>query len=293
MPEESKQCSRCNQELPLEQFYRHKGKPQGRRSMCIKCLTVVTAPHRDGSIHPHLRLLRRKARLRNKLGISYEEFEQATIHRAGTCGICGIIETEYNKLVPDHDHSTKLLRDALCGKCNKGIGAALDNMDILKSGAGYIDRWREILDPSWRDIEISLGNLAEPPGGFTEVPTIKESMAYALAQGPYHGKDREATYLRHLRRKYGLTEEAYLSMLQHQLGRCAICTRVPQRRLCVDHSASLDKVRSLLCDHCNRMLGFFRDQSWLLRSAASYVGHHRRKHAVILATSNPKETAGS
>lgn len=81
-------------------------------------------------------------------------------------------------------------------------------------------------------------------------------------------KNRE----RALRRNYGITVEQYDKMLADQEGRCKICDSVPGiRPLCVDHCHETDKVRGLLCDSCNMMLGKAYDNPEILRRGAEYL----------------------
>ena len=77
----------------------------------------------------------------------------------------------------------------------------------------------------------------------------------------------------HLKRKYGITLEAYQTMLVNQGGRCAICRRQPPSdiSLHVDHDHQTGKIRGLLCFTCNNALGDFEDDASLLRSAITYV----------------------
>jgi len=70
-------------------------------------------------------------------------------------------------------------------------------------------------------------------------------------------------------------------MDRDQGGRCAICGSVNPdgRRLAVDHDHACCPgkrscggcVRGLLCDRCNRGMGFFGDDPALLESAAEYL----------------------
>jgi len=53
------------------------------------------------------------------------------------------------------------------------------------------------------------------------------------------------------------------------IGSCSICFN--QSKLVRDHNHKTGKNRGLLCDWCNRGLGFFRDSSDILRRAAIYV----------------------
>jgi hypothetical protein len=79
-------------------------------------------------------------------------------------------------------------------------------------------------------------------------------------------------------RRYGLSEDQYLVMLELQGGGCAICGKTPEgRRLSVDHDHESGKVRGLLCDICNRGLGLFKDNTDTLRRAISYLLQHAAK----------------
>lgn len=85
-----------------------------------------------------------------------------------------------------------------------------------------------------------------------------------------------------LRTKYGLSLRDYDEMLAKQGGVCAICGKDPKdnvvstrvHRLSVDHNHETGKIRGLLCNQCNRGLGFLQDSSHLLRVAANYLDCH-------------------
>ncbi len=80
-----------------------------------------------------------------------------------------------------------------------------------------------------------------------------------------------------LQTKYGITLADYDEMLETQGGGCAICGNTPVengRRLCVDHDHETGEVRGLLCDACNRGLGYFRDDSEICRQAMLYLRGH-------------------
>lgn len=74
-------------------------------------------------------------------------------------------------------------------------------------------------------------------------------------------------------KRYGLTHEAYESMLLAQGGVCAICGGMSPggRRLAVDHDHVTGVVRALLCGTCNTGLGSYKDDPALLRAAAVYL----------------------
>ena len=76
------------------------------------------------------------------------------------------------------------------------------------------------------------------------------------------------------RHHYKLEPEHKQAMLDAQSGGCAICGyKFGQKKgdMRVDHCHATGVVRGLLCDHCNRGLGFFRDNSQSLENASAYV----------------------
>lgn len=80
---------------------------------------------------------------------------------------------------------------------------------------------------------------------------------------------RRLSHKRHdLKRKYGLTLEAYLDL--QKSGACAIC-REPRTVLSVDHCHASGAVRGGLCPACNTGLGFFNDDPDRLIAAARYL----------------------
>lgn len=85
-----------------------------------------------------------------------------------------------------------------------------------------------------------------------------------------------------LKRKYNLTYEQYLEMLEAQGGVCAICANTAARDLHVDHDHSCCPgqhscgkcVRGLLCARCNPALGAFNDDRSTLAKAIAYLERH-------------------
>jgi len=74
-------------------------------------------------------------------------------------------------------------------------------------------------------------------------------------------------------KQYGITEEDYQNRLQQQDGRCALCLKLPSKRvrLSVDHDHATGRVRGLLCARCNRGLGRFEWNTGVLRRLLAYV----------------------
>lgn len=87
-----------------------------------------------------------------------------------------------------------------------------------------------------------------------------------------------------LRKQYGIGLKEYMQMYEDQGGKCAICLTQGESynsstgrssTLAVDHCHKTGKIRSLLCPHCNKALGAFRDSTDLLESAIKYLKKHK------------------
>lgn len=114
----------------------------------------------------------------------------------------------------------------------------------------------------------------------------KKSDAYTRAQAKarerYH-TDPDIKWTKDLAKKFGLTPDDYVTMLEAQDGGCAICGDFkpggrPRSdgtvRLAVDHCHTTGKVRGLLCRRCNVVIGKVADDTSLLGKAMSYLDHH-------------------
>lgn len=90
----------------------------------------------------------------------------------------------------------------------------------------------------------------------------------------------ERTRARHVLYKYGLTTEAYETLLAEQDGKCAICqTSEPggkHNTWHVDHCHDSSVVRGLLCGGCNIGLGHFGDNPTRLAAAIDYLARTRQ-----------------
>jgi hypothetical protein len=78
-------------------------------------------------------------------------------------------------------------------------------------------------------------------------------------------------------RKYGITLEQYDALLASQNHRCAICpSNSPKAKngWHVDHDHKTNKVRGILCHHCNTGIGLLGHSSERLKAAATYLMPH-------------------
>ena len=85
-----------------------------------------------------------------------------------------------------------------------------------------------------------------------------------------------AAYRREI--KYGLSPEQFSSLLKSQGYRCAICrsdSPRSKRGWNVDHDHNSGKVRGILCNYCNPLLGQAQDKISVLKYAIVYLKKHQ------------------
>ena len=90
----------------------------------------------------------------------------------------------------------------------------------------------------------------------------------------YRDENRERAKWYQILRRYSLTQEEYYNILETQGGVCAICGRTEEEvgsTFHVDHNHETGVVRGILCDTCNRGLGYFREDSQCLQRAVAYI----------------------
>ncbi|NOS67887.1 MAG: hypothetical protein HOO67_06025 [Candidatus Peribacteraceae bacterium] len=68
-----------------------------------------------------------------------------------------------------------------------------------------------------------------------------------------------------------MTPEDFSKRWEDQNGKCQICGDGLVADSHVDHCHKTGKVRGLLCEICNRGLGYFKDSLERLLSAAAYL----------------------
>jgi len=105
---------------------------------------------------------------------------------------------------------------------------------------------------------------------------------------PYKSAARQRAYIKYknsvkgkivskkirLKYYYGITLEEYEKMVEKQNGVCKICNNIPRGRynsFHIDHCHTTNKIRGLLCDSCNRMLGFAKDNIIIFANAIKYL----------------------
>ncbi len=81
--------------------------------------------------------------LRHRYGIGTDDYERLLVVQDGRCAVCGRIETarhnngQIRRLAVDHDHESGEIRGLLCSRCNRRIGAVVDDPDWLRRAIEY------------------------------------------------------------------------------------------------------------------------------------------------------------
>ena len=139
-------------------------------------------------------------------------------------------------------------RSSRCRDCLKGYNRAYylaHRAHIIQSNDAYT-RQRMATDP--------------------EYVAYQQTRRRQYRQG--HREEFERYRRKHL---YGLEHDEYVAMYAAQNGRCAICREPEQKRMHVDHDHATGAVRGLLCQACNYLLGFARDDPDRLTQARLYL----------------------
>jgi Recombination endonuclease VII len=141
------------------------------------------------------------------------------------------------------------------------------------------------------------GNLQFADGDTSNlrINNLRETVWYRPSHEGQELKVRKLnkTAMRHygLKRLYGLSIDAYNTMLAAQNGVCAICERPESGRnasgelkpFSVDHNHETGEIRGLLCTQCNYMIGHCRESRDILLAGVRYLDKHSGREAATPA----------
>ena len=102
----------------------------------------------------------------------------------------------------------------------------------------------------------------------------------------YHKQYRQSTMGKlilskaHLKHNFGISIEEYNKMLVSQEHKCLGCKRLEgefKRKFAVDHDHKTNKIRGLLCIHCNIILGHAKDCEDTLLNLVNHLRKSREQ----------------
>lgn len=136
--------------------------------------------------------------------------------------------------------------------------------------------------PTFKFAEIECKGCGKP---FTANMTRNERYCTNSCQQKYHARRperREKNRNLKMIADYGITAEFWDGMFIAQGKRCAICGEANPARLssrngawATDHDHVTKKVRGILCNNCNWLLGNAKDDTEILRRAIDYLDKHK------------------
>jgi hypothetical protein len=97
----------------------------------------------------------------------------------------------------------------------------------------------------------------------------------------WNKNNKDKFFFNRIKAQYGITKSQYLSLLEQQDNKCAVCNneetvknnwnKEKTRNLAIDHCHKTGIIRGLLCYRCNVTLGKVEDSPELLRNLADYL----------------------
>ncbi len=140
-----KQCSKCSQEQPLDNFLidKRRGIPY---SMCKSCrrekakLWRAKRPDYEKLVYARSKEKTRERHLLRKYGVSLAQYAEMLDQQKGACAICLTPEAKQFKAVlhVDHCHITGEVRGLLCRGCNHMLGVVRDDVKLLHRAVDYL-----------------------------------------------------------------------------------------------------------------------------------------------------------
>lgn len=147
------ECTKCGLIQPLENMKTDGRAKSGYKSpaICLDChkesrrakQRITQKARRD--TNGHTEWYRNYMRLRN-YQMTAEQFDIWLLSQNGCCAVCGSDSPGERHWALDHDHSCcsttptcgNCTRGLLCHKCNRMLGLANDNIEILQSAIQYL-----------------------------------------------------------------------------------------------------------------------------------------------------------
>ena len=260
-----KQCARCLKEKPLSDFNTcHKSK-DGKQSYCRDCQAAYQLTH--------------------KYDLSQEAFDKICLEQAWLCFLCNKTCEQYTKLSVDHCDILGV-RKLLCMKCIGFIKSFSYNPVLIDKAIEYIRTNHKLphvhllIQETWDVPESNTTTYIEQHG--RRQKWCPQCGVYKSVYDDFYAYQGESGHIEshswcipcvenaRLLHTYGINLDTrdHWELLQEH--RCLICEA--QRPLDVDHDhKETKKTRALLCPSCNMGLGFYQDDTDLMRRAAEYL----------------------
>lgn len=138
-----KRCSLCEVIKPLSDFHKDTPNKHGRNTAyyCKECANRKSREHHARRMLevPDYRRQKKRAYIKERFGISLEEYENKLVEQNFRCSLCDLDLAANPRMAHlDHCHATGKVREFLCTNCNQGLGHFKDNKDVLLNAIKYL-----------------------------------------------------------------------------------------------------------------------------------------------------------
>lgn len=151
-----KRCTKCNVIRRRDEFHRNASKSDGLNSHCKACRGKDVQAgekerlrwrqsyykHREKCIArkvlynrtPKGKLSLRRAKLKQRYGLSELDYDRLLASQSGRCAICKSEEPggRWDRFAVDHCHETGVVRGLLCIRCNRLLGRLGDTLQNVE-----------------------------------------------------------------------------------------------------------------------------------------------------------------
>lgn len=144
LTEDTKTCTLCKLEKPLNEFGNLKRGKKGKNSWCKPCAAAYRKNWVASNPDKYDAMLR-KSKLKALYGITPEDYQAMLEQQNHACAICKKKCRSGYRLSVDHDHETGQVRGLLCRACNQVLGLAGESVAILEGAISYLseaNQWR-------------------------------------------------------------------------------------------------------------------------------------------------------
>jgi hypothetical protein len=122
-----KRCQKCGEVKDDEEF------SKDRKKWCKECVAFWLVQYKLNY------------NLKTKYGLTRDAYNDLLKGQDNKCAICGTHKKELPRsLSVDHNHKTEKIRGLLCTRCNQGLGLFLDDPELLRKAAEYLESSEEL-----------------------------------------------------------------------------------------------------------------------------------------------------
>jgi len=190
-------------------------------------------------------------------------FLEATHFASYTADVVGVVATK------------------ICGKCKEEKAVSLFSLSKCnKSGFNFYCKSCDSTIGKERTLKETLRDKVIPFA--KECPTCKTTKTSTEFNKCVSRKDgldirckscaSQSSKIQHYKKHYGFTTEQAKLHLQNQYGNCKICSK--ETKLYVDHNHATGKVRDLICNNCNTVIGHAKESIDVLEKTIKYLKEH-------------------